>query len=127
MTSLRPRRSVLGKCAAMALFLALVSGCSDPFKSDVEKSKVIFRGKDFEKFEMVSGFGAKETRELVDRHIKSTGTTILPIGSCVFVDNEYFFATEERNKLGSLSLNGYYVDPSKQSVVLKFPNSTYYP
>jgi len=117
----------LGKCAAMALFLALVSGCSDPFKSDVEKSKVIFRGKDFEKFEMVSGFGAKEARELVDRHIKSTGSTNLPTGSCVIVDNEYFFATEERNKLGSLSLNGYYVDPSKQSVVLKIPNLIYYP
>lgn len=115
------------KFAVMLLVALLASGCSDPFESDVDKSRIIFQGGEFDAFEERSGLTAEEARELVDNHIKKTGSTAFPAGSCVVFDKQYFFSIEQSNKLGALSLNGYYVEPVKRSVIFKCPNLTYRP
>lgn len=109
------------------MLVALFNCCSDPFQSDVDEARLIFKGKEFDAFEAQAGLKASEAKELVNAYVEAEGSKALPTGSCVVVDEQYFFATEERNKLGWLSLNGYYVDPVKHSVIFKCPNLTYRP
>lgn len=111
----------------MLMLVAVFNGCSDPFQSDVDAARLIFKGKEFDAFEARAGLKVSEAKELVNAYIKAEGLKTLPTGSRIVVDEQYFFATEERNKLGSLSLNGYYVDPVKRNVVFKCPNLTYRP
>lgn len=96
--------------------LLWVSGCSDPFASQVDQSRVIFKGKVFDEFVSRSGMTVKEAEELVGSFIKASKLVHVPAGPCVIVDRQFFFPVEESTKLGSLDLRGYYVDPGTKRV-----------
>ncbi|MEM7386325.1 MAG: hypothetical protein AAF514_15395, partial [Verrucomicrobiota bacterium] len=90
------------------------------------RNHIVFQGIEFDQFSSRSGLSSEEAMKLVETYVAARGPGPLPTGSCVLVDGEYFFSIEERNKLGSLSLNGYYVDPVGRAVTLRRPNVTYY-
>jgi len=115
------------KCIYILILVSGINSCDGPFTSQVDRSRLIFKGKDFDAFETKSSLTLAEAKELLNAYLKENGAKPLPIGGCVIVDGQYFFTIESSNKLGKLSLNGYYVDPATRSVVLKMPNLTYYP